>query len=86
MVPLAIIFKVGFEYVLNIYRVNSVNLTSERGAQPVSLIFPSKISHVMMHPVEVEKLGKHRACNWMVLVFFLLFVQFSKEELDYEYR
>jgi hypothetical protein len=40
----------------------------------------------MMHPVEVEKLGKHRACNWMVLVFFLLFVQLSKEELDYEYR
>jgi hypothetical protein len=40
----------------------------------------------MMQPVEVEKLVKHRATNWMVLVFFLLFVQLSNGELDYENR
>ena len=79
---LAIIVKVGFEYVLNIERVRSVNLIPEEVEKPVSLVLASKISHVMVQSLEVEKLMKHSPSNWWVLLLWLVFVDFFGQELE----
>lgn len=62
----AVVVKVCFENVLNINRISSINLIPERANQSVSPVFASKISHVMVQPVEVEKLIENGVNNWMV--------------------
>ncbi|KAG5626803.1 hypothetical protein H5410_012021 [Solanum commersonii] len=55
MAYLAIVFKVCFQNVFDASRVRSTNPILERANKSVSLVLASKISHVMVHPVEVDK-------------------------------
>lgn len=41
---LAVIWEIGFEYVLNISRVNSVDLRVEHAEQPEGLVIDSNVS------------------------------------------
>lgn len=76
---LAKILEVGFENILNIFWVGSINLIPEGAEKPVCFILSSKICHVMMQSVEIEELVKHSSCNWMIL----LGPQFSSYNLAY---
>ena len=81
---LSIVLKIGFENILNISWFRSVNLISERVEQPVSPVLGSKISHVMVQPVEVQHLIEDGASNSVVLLFTMPFVQFSEQNLNHQ--
>lgn len=51
---LTIVSKIGFEDVLNIWRVCSVNVTSEKTNQSESCVFECKVSHGIVEPMKIE--------------------------------
>jgi len=55
---LAIILKVCFEYILDIFRVGGVNLVPRGIEEPVGPVLAGKVSHIVVQPVEVEELVK----------------------------
>lgn len=58
MIYLAIIAEISFEYVLDICWVHSVNLVPKRAEKPVCPVLSSKVSHIVVQPMEVEELVK----------------------------
>jgi predicted Kef-type K+ transport protein len=82
---LAIIFEVCFQYILNICWVCSINLTPKKAEQSVGLVLPSKISHIVLQPMEIQKLVKYGATNSMKLLLLpMLLLRFPKEDKSKE--
>ena len=72
-------------YILNICWVSRIDLIPKGTEQPVGLILPSKISHIVLQPIEIQKLVEYGATNRMIILPMLL-LQFPREDKDREKR
>lgn len=61
---LAKVGEVGFEDVLHVSRIGSVDLAAKRGEQPVGLVLASKACGKVMEPTKVKEVMEDGSSNW----------------------